>query len=690
MNFTSMFEDRRQVLALVHMMSAVTLGLFVLLHWLEGCCQSLRVVECALIVVMLIGYWRIRHGANLARIEFTLMASALLLFSALVFTETVEDTGIFWLAGFPFVAYLVQSVKRARYWVLLLVTEMFTASMLQSQGWIETPYSSQQLFISIVVVLFFWIFAHIYQSQLEWRKQQLDDSYRVLAQQQDRMQVILDHSPIGIWMVDRQRRIQFINKAWERLCGISEQQALQAEDYTTLLPDNMVASVLASDSTCLQSDRAFYGREELTCADGVLRIFDIIKVRLVHADGEISGLVGFAIDVTDKLAAEAEQQSLQQQMQHAQRLESLGLMAGGIAHDFNNLLTVIQGHIELAKLEEHASESMHESLCCIDDAAHAAADLCQQMLDYSGKGVVHPEALNMQATVEDMQSLLRASMGAHVTLSFDMAQQPLWALADRAQIKQMLLNLTINASESIAPERAGEVHVAIRHRALKAHDQIDFYGADAKPGDYVVIRVRDNGCGMDADTLEHIFDPFYTTKFTGRGLGMSAILGILRSHNAAMEIDSTPGKGTAISVWLPAIDVATHPNLINRADMKRQLSGRVLVVDDEPGVIHVASRMLTRLGMRVETASNGLEAVKLFSQDSDFDWVMLDVMMPEMGGADCLQRLREIRPDIYVVMTSGYDADSALSPDSHCQPNDFLSKPFTLGRLRTVVDKVSK
>jgi len=171
---------------------------------------------------------------------------------------------------------------------------------------------------------------------------------------------------------------------------------------------------------------------------------------------------------------------------------------------------------------------------------------------------------------------------------------------------------------------------------------------------------------------------------------MSATLGILRSHDAAMQINSQLGKGTTMSVWIPAIDPASHAHLIQPRDIKRSVSGRVLLVDDEPGVIHVASRMLEHLGLSVATASNGREAVELFGSDSDFDWVLLDVTMPEMGGMECLNKLREIRPDIYVAMSSGYDAETALDLDRQCQPNDFISKPFSLDRLRSVVAKATK
>jgi CheY-like chemotaxis protein len=170
---------------------------------------------------------------------------------------------------------------------------------------------------------------------------------------------------------------------------------------------------------------------------------------------------------------------------------------------------------------------------------------------------------------------------------------------------------------------------------------------------------------------------------------MSAILGILRVHDAGMHVESKPAKGTTMSVWFPAID-GVEKETLAQPEVRRVMSGRVLLVDDEPGVIHVAGRMLAHLGLTVATAANGREAVELFAQDSDFDWVLLDVTMPEMGGVECLAKLREIRPDIYVAMSSGYEAETALALDHSCQPNDFISKPFNLDRLRSVVEKTTK
>ena len=680
------YENRRQLMAWVHLASGIALSLFIAIHLAEGCCYELSIAEAALAVVMLFTYWRIRSGASLIPVENTLMASAVALFSSLILFQSMENTGIYWVAGMPFVAYFVLQANRARYWVGFFVVELAVIASLKLGHVIDSPYSAAQIFCLVAVLLFYWVLAHIYKSQLEHRQMMLHDSYQRLAIQQSRMQVILDHSPVGIWMIDTQRHIQFLNRAWVAWTGISEQQAIQTDDYSTLMTDALAARSLLSDQACLNGQGACYFQEEVPCADGRMRTFDMIKVKLVDAAGSALGVVGFAIDVTGKLQAEIEHTALERQVQHSQRLESLGVMAGGIAHDFNNLLTAIQGSVELARLEDDLSTTMQESLQCIETASRAATDLCRQMLAYSGKGLFKPELFQLCDMVHEMWPLLGVSVGKNILLNLHCAPDACLVQGDKGQINQVLLNLVINASEAIGADQQGKINVAVRLETLAASDPYQFNGIELKPGHYVVLTVEDSGCGMDAEVIEHMFDPFFTTKFTGRGLGMSAVLGILSAHDAAIEVQSRPGDGTAISVWLPqqgcGLDDCgkTPPKPAGN-------SGRVLVVDDEQAVLSVACRMLERLGLSVVTAGDGKQAVDIFSNDPSFDWVLLDVTMPEMDGVECLNVLRGINPDLYVVMSSGYDQDNAMATSNGIIPNDFLTNPYTIGALKGVVEK---
>ncbi|ATX78935.1 PAS domain S-box-containing protein [Mariprofundus aestuarium] len=684
----SIFDDRRKVLALVHLVTGCTLVFFIAVHLFEQCCYSLSLVQAGAAILMLVNWVRIRNDADLSVIENSLMLGALIVFSALFAFESLEDTGIYWVAGYPFVAYFVHPATKARYWVGAYVAVLIAVDGLVAAGLFELSYSTTQILCLISVVFVFGALAHIYKSQLELRQQQLAEANIRLEQQQKHMQTILDHSPVGIWMVDSNRRFLFVNRVWSEWFGFSEKQARQVEDYTLLIPEALAAKWQASDQACLASDEPYLLRDEVSCTDGVVRTFDAIKVKVSGSSGEVLGIVGFAIDVSDKLRAEEEQRDLERQVQHSQRLESLGVMAGGVAHDFNNLLTAIQGSLELAKLEEGVSESMQESLSCIDSAAHAATELCRQMLTYSGKGVLKTEPINLRDLIEDMHSLFEISVGKQITLDYNFDQTPSVVQGDRSQISQVLLNLVINAAEAIgSDEKQGKISMSLTHRDLDAGNQKLASGFELQSGCYVVMTVEDNGAGMDGDIIEHMFDPFFTTKFTGRGLGLSAIMGILRTHQAGIEVQSTPGVGTSMTIWIPCHRDETLVSEDEKAPKGAPVKGaKVLVVDDEVAVAAVAKRMLEKLGQQVVLASNGREAVEIFSHEEDFDWVLLDVTMPEMDGVECLKALRKVDPAVYVTMSSGYDAENALNGSGDCHPNGFLSKPYSFAALRAVVE----
>ncbi|ATX82613.1 PAS domain S-box-containing protein [Mariprofundus ferrinatatus] len=682
----SVFDDRRKVLLLVHLISAITLAFFSLIHYFDPDCFALFAAEAMLAVVMVVSCWFIRNGADLIIIENSLMLCAVTLFTALIFFNSIANTGIYWVAGYPFVANFVHPARQAKYWVIAFAVELVAVGGLISSGVLTLPYSAIQIFCLVSVILFFGILAYIYRSQLELRQQQLAEANSHLEQQQYRMQVILDHSPIGIWMVDRNLNFQFVNRTCSVWGEISESQLQQIEAGSLPVPKALAEKWMASDQQCLDSEEAYHAQEEIE-VDGVVRTFDITKVKVVDSQGDFLGIVGFANDITDKVIAEMEHESLERQVQHSQRLEALGIMAGGVAHDFNNLLTAIQGGVELAKMETGLSDSMQESLACINSAAYAATDLCRQMLAYSGKGLMKYEPINVRGLIEEMHPLFEVSIGKHISFELDFDHSKGLIEGDRSQVSQVLLNLVTNAAEAIGSDKQGRILLSLHHQDIGEGRVDPVSGVEMKPGCYVVIAVKDNGCGMEPAVIEHMFDPFFTTKFTGRGLGLSAILGILRSHHAGMEVQSIPGKGSDISVWFPCYcKDGLFPETDKQPALVATEKAKVLVVDDEGSVAAVAKRMLEKLGQQVVVASNGMEAIELFSKEADIDWVLLDVTMPEMDGVACLKALRTLDPDVYVTMSSGYDAESALNNSAGCQPDDFLSKPYTFASLRTVVE----
>ncbi|TLS67283.1 response regulator [Mariprofundus erugo] len=428
---------------------------------------------------------------------------------------------------------------------------------------------------------------------------------------------------------------------------------------------------------CVQNGQSWNG--ELTLGEGEdARMIARRVSPVLDAHGRVCHQIVVDRDIT-------EERRRLDRMEHVQRLESLGVLAGGIAHDFNNLLTVIMGHTAVARTG--ASDNVVlESLQVIEATGQRAAELCNQMLAYSGKGQFVVRPLDLSELVLDMVRLLEISIAKNVQLRYELATALPAVEVDLSQIRQVIMNLVINASESMDGGN-GEVVVATGEATLdgKALQEMDGGDDTALPGRYIWLEVRDNGCGMDAVTRQRLFEPFFTTKFTGRGLGMSATLGIVRGHRGVIRISSLPGQGTTFRVWLPAA-AASAEKLAAQAEevgLRPELHGRsILVVDDEEAIRSVAALMLEHAGFRVWQAADGMEAIaQLEAHRDDIDCVLLDMTMPRMGGEEAFGEMRRIRPDIRVVLCSGYDQETATLHFTGKGLAGFLQKPFTPAQL---------
>ena len=401
--------------------------------------------------------------------------------------------------------------------------------------------------------------------------------------------------------------------------------------------------------------------------------------------------VAFIRDLSERRRGEEEQRRLEEKMRQAQKLESLGLLGGGIAHDFNNLLTGILGHASLALLELPPAAPVRENLHRIEAASRRAADLCDQMLAYSGRGgfVIEPICLN--DVVKEMAPLLTASISKKARFQTDLAEGLALVRGDVTQIRQVVMNLITNASDAIG-DQPGNIHVTTgtEHCSRRTLDEI-FLQDKLPEGDYAYVAVSDTGCGMDEATRSRIFDPFFTTKFTGRGLGLAAVLGILRGHDGAVDVHSEPGHGTRIKVLLPVCEGAVEAPQKQRARPKRASPReRILLVDDEATVRVVAKNMLEEAGYSVRTATTGEEAIELFgSQPDEFACVVLDLTMPGRDGLETLEALRRIRSGVRVILSSGYSEREAETRLVGQGPEGFLKKPYgsaeLVDMLRTVL-----
>jgi PAS domain S-box-containing protein len=395
--------------------------------------------------------------------------------------------------------------------------------------------------------------------------------------------------------------------------------------------------------------------------------------------------------ITMRKRAEDDRVKLEKQLLHAQKLESLGVLAGGIAHDFNNILMAIVGNADLALMKLVPESPAIGNLRDIERSAARAADLAKQMLAYSGKGKFIIEAIDLNRLLEEMLHMLKVSISKKAILRLIPAQNLPSVEADATQLRQVFMNLVINASEAIG-ELSGVI--AINTGCMEC-DRIylkDVWLDEGIPaGTYIYVEVSDTGCGMDSETMTKIFDPFFTTKFTGRGLGMAAVLGIVRGHKGSIKVYSELGKGTTFKLLFPASEQpAKQLGCDESIDVWRG-SGTVLLVDDEEAVRATGGKMLREVGFEVITASDGREAIETFRKDGkDISFVILDLAMPHMDGEQCFRELRALAPGVRVIMSSGYNEHDVTQRFVGKGLCGFIQKPYKLSELKRVIMEMEK
>ena len=386
----------------------------------------------------------------------------------------------------------------------------------------------------------------------------------------------------------------------------------------------------------------------------------------------------------DELAAaraDQQQPSLQEQLEHAQKLSCLGVLASGIAHDFNNLLTGMLGNANLAREALSTDSPALAPVRNIERSALRAAELTRQMLAYAGKADLFVQPIDVSQLVQEMGHLLAVSVSKKVTLEYDCPEGLRPIEADATRVRQVVMNLITNASEAIA-EDAGRITI---RTGMTSAEGVDLPDSSTPADRFVFVEVADTGCGMDAPTKTRIFDPFFTKKAAGRGLGLAAVLGIVRSHGGAVHVDSDLGRGTRIRVMFPAAACLGTPAA--EAAPSRPTprgSGTILVVDDEEAVRWVAKASLERSGFAVLTASDGCAALDILRERSgSIDAVVLDLMMPRMGGDAAFREMQRIGADVPVILTSGYDEQDARAQFGETAPAGFVQKPYL---SRTLVE----
>lgn len=510
--------------------------------------------------------------------------------------------------------------------------------------------------------------------------------YEAVSRGKREWEQTFDAVPDLIAIIDANHTVTRVNRAMAERCGLKPSELVGRTCY------NVVHGLMHPPAYCphvrmMQDEQEHSEEMEEKRLNGV---FDVSVSPLYDFEGQLAACVHVARDITDRKKAEEERRKLEQQFQQAQKLESLGVLAGGIAHDFNNILTIILGHCFMA-MENVDSGLPHKAhVLQIEGAANRAADLCRQMLAYAGKNPLVQTQVNLWLLLDEMVKMLTSAIKKNVTIELDLTRDVPKIAGDNSQIQQIVMNLIINAAEAIG-DNNGTIRVALTKTTVDAGQaNTDFLGNTILVGRYACLEVSDTGCGMDNETQKRIFEPFYTTKFTGRGLGMSAILGIIKAHNGALQLSSEPGVGTTFKVYFPlfAVPDAAETRSATGSAPSAKGSGTILLVDDEEALRTIGSALLESMGFSAMTAANGREALDIYRErGSGIDLILMDLIMPEMGGIETYHELRKVAPTVPIVISSGYSVGevSELMNDEYA---GVIQKPYRPDRLQEVLMKL--
>jgi two-component system cell cycle sensor histidine kinase/response regulator CckA len=558
-------------------------------------------------------------------------------------------------------------------------------------GWVEAQYTTTPLLRSLSLLLLSGLVAGLVhsigrrtdmiRSEVTLRTAELAESRRHFAN-------LLQALPGMAYRCtyDEQITVKFVSEGVRELTGWTPEEFVSGQvHFRDCIHPGDLARVREATRAALDEQRAIELEYRLCTRDGKEK-WVLSRGRGVYEpSGELRYFEGLAIDITVQKKTEEARLNLERKLLEGQKLESLGLLAGGIAHDFNNLLSAILGNATLARMALSPSPKGEGHLRAIESASLRAAELCRQMLAYAGKGQFVIEPTDLTFLTNDLMPLLRVSLTQQQSLRLDLGSDLPAVLADPTQLRQIVMNLVLNAADAVA-ERGGEVRITTGVMTVDA-DLLSqcVAGADLPPGDYVFLEVKDTGSGMTKAVLAKIFDPFFTTKFAGRGLGLAAVLGIVRGHNGALHVQSAPGAGSSFRLLLPPTPSMGFKNRRKSDEPAEQWrsSARVLLVEDEEPVRVVAAEILKTYGMVPYSAEDGPTGLALFRQNpGTIDLVLLDLLMPGMSGEQTLKELRAIAPSVRVLLMSGYSEGDVLGRlTSPMGRLGFIAKPFTRADL---------
>ncbi|NNL85205.1 MAG: response regulator, partial [Myxococcales bacterium] len=479
----------------------------------------------------------------------------------------------------------------------------------------------------------------------------------------------------GLLVVDRSNQVRLTNAAVAELFGHSVEEMLnrrldEVVDHHELLE-------------LLQGAEPKTAREvQFIDHHGENRFVRFYRSALVDQVGSRVADLWILHDLTAQRVAEAEKDELSGWVRETQKFQTLGVMAGGIAHDFNNILLAILGNAELISGKLDPNSPLQTQLAAIVTASQRATDLTTQLLTYAGHGTSLRTPIDLNPLVRELSELMRAAISKKIILTLDLAGDLPRVRGDSGQLSQVILNLISNASEAIGDQTGTIVVRTARSGGTRAEPP--FLDGESET-DPVLLEVRDSGAGMDAETRDKAFDPFFSTKLNGRGLGLATVLGIVRGHGGQIRVDSEPGRGSTFSIVLPGTNALAAPRNVEPVPQELVGDGVALVADDEAQIRDLLSHFLRDRGFDVIQAEDGEQALSHFRDRSrDIKVVLLDVSMPGLGGFEVLQAIRVEAPSTPIVLMTGYSdvSQAALAPDPYCA---FLGKPFVISQLSDAI-----
>lgn len=516
-------------------------------------------------------------------------------------------------------------------------------------------------------------------------------SETALKESEERWKFALEGAGDGLWDWDAVTNHVYFSRQWKAMLGYTEDEfGNTLDDWERCVHPEDIARVFSDLERHFRRETETFSNEyRIRCKDGTYKwILDRGKVIEWTENGKPRRIIGTHTDISYRKQAETEKTNLENKLQQAQKMESIGRLAGGVAHDFNNMLAVILGHTDLILMKMEDANPIRNNLLEIHSAAKRSADLTRQLLAFARKQAISPIVMNLNDAITGMLKMLQRLIGEDIYLTWQPAPDLWMVKADPSQIDQILANLCVNARDAI--KSTGRITIETRN--ITIDESYCRNNPDAVPGEHVRFSVSDDGSGMERDSLPHIFEPFYTTKEIGKGtgLGLATVFGIVKQNNGFVNVYSEPGMGSTFSIYLPRLVNNNYQTLAeNKEESIPRGDETVLLVEDETTILNMASSMLGMQGYNVLPAESPDEAIRLAREHAGAIHLLLtDVIMPNMNGKDLAKTLSSNYPDMKCLFMSGYTADIMAQNEIQEEELHFIQKPFSLSDLAFTVRNV--